>query len=267
VRAMLQLWLTGALRRPRVILWAQSDRAISVASTVAGLLSWRIGLISDAAANTFKPTSQRFYRRRFRAMPPGRDFSLFPVSIAPSADELRIVTVCSLTPRKGIHRMFRAIHAIDRPNIRVTVVGGTVGPKSEKYASELREQAATLELEVDFVGWQDDVVPYLRNADVFVLASSNEGLPGALLEAMGCGVPCIATRAGDSGTLIEAADAGITVAIGDRRALTEALRHLADDPHLRREAGHRGSAYVRKHYSLGSMYNGFIAITDEARPR
>jgi Glycosyltransferase len=67
------------------------------------------------------------------------------------------------------------------------------------------QQAHSLGLDrsVIFTGSTTDTAPYLRAADAFVLPSRTEGMPVALLEAMACGLPCIATRVGGSAELID----------------------------------------------------------------
>ena len=84
---------------------------------------------------------------------------------------------------------------------------------------------------VVFTGATHRVQDYLRAADVFVLPSKREGLPVALLEAMACGLPSVASRLpGSTDTIITDEENGLLVPPGDAAALAEALALVLRDP-------------------------------------
>lgn len=269
VRPTLMLSLTGLRRRPRLILWAQNSIPMGILATAAGMLSWRIALISPFSRTTFTKRTQRMLQRKFRPMASGRDFSPFTVDDSRPVEHTptNIVTISSVTRRKGIDRLIDAIADTDLTDVKLTVVGGTTGPKSVDYKNELLDQAGQSGVSAEFVGWQDDVAPFLADADLFVLASEDEGLPGVLLEAMASGTACITTRAGGSGELIERCDAGIAVDVGDRVALSKAISELAHNADLRDRYARSGYDKVRLHYSLEASYQAFEAILAEADSR
>jgi glycosyltransferase involved in cell wall biosynthesis len=72
-----------------------------------------------------------------------------------------------------------------------------VGDGPEKHRIEARCHAEGLHAYVRFVGQQEEVRPYLRAMDVFLLTSLREQMPLTVLEAMGVGMPVIATRVGE----------------------------------------------------------------------
>ena len=73
-------------------------------------------------------------------------------------------------------------------------------------------------------------IDYLRAADVFVLPSRREGLPVALLEAMACGLPCIASRLrGSTDAIITEGENGFLVPVGDVEAVAAALIDVFSD--------------------------------------
>jgi glycosyltransferase involved in cell wall biosynthesis len=101
------------------------------------------------------------------------------------------VTAGRLVPQKDYPTMFRAL-AIHRQhsNSRLIVLG--VGPLAE----QMKQIVADLGLEhaVDFMGFRSNVLPYIRQADAFLLSSRCEGFGNVVVEALGCGTPVIATN-------------------------------------------------------------------------
>ncbi len=88
-----------------------------------------------------------------------------------------------------------------------------------------------------FRGLSANVADVLRASDAFFLSSHGEGMSNALLEAMACGLPCLASRSvGGAGELL-GDGRGLLLADGDAAAWTAAIRRLIDEPSLRAETG------------------------------
>ncbi|MGZ4713574.1 MAG: glycosyltransferase, partial [Acidimicrobiia bacterium] len=109
--------------------------------------------------------------------------------------------------------------------------------------AEIRAEHARLGLDgvVDLLGERTDAVRVMSACDAFVLASSNEGLPVAIMEALALGLPVVAT---DVGGLREAVDArdGILVPARDPEALADAIAALRADPARRAELAEGAAA-------------------------
>ena len=144
-------------------------------------------------------------------------------------DDARVlVSVGALVERKGFHRVIECLPELLKaePNLHYLIVGG-VNPEGD-MAAALRAQvaAAGLEQRVHFLGAlpPDELKWPLSAADVFVLATSNEGWANVFLEAMACGLPVVATDVGGNREVVCRPELGTIVPFGDRAALTDALR-------------------------------------------
>lgn len=138
-----------------------------------------------------------------------------------------LITVGALVERKGFHRVIDCLPVlVDRhPQLHYLIVGGA-SPEGN-IEPELRAQIARLGLQ-DRVRFLGPLPPQelkwpLSAADVFVLASSNEGWANVILEAMACGLPVVATDVGGNREVIAHDGLGRIVPFGDAEALTRAL--------------------------------------------
>jgi glycosyltransferase involved in cell wall biosynthesis len=119
-----------------------------------------------------------------------------------------------------------------------------------------------------FLHDQEIVRRYLSAADVYVFPSRYEGLPVALLEAMACGLPVVATEFEGVAEIVDGTEAsgGILVPQGDSGALAVAIVRLLRDPDLRLELGNRARRTAVERFSLkptGERLRAFL----QAGPR
>jgi glycosyltransferase involved in cell wall biosynthesis len=112
-----------------------------------------------------------------------------------------------------------------QPRPRLMIVGQ--GP----LEAELKSQAASLGVQVEFTGQREDVPELLASAAVFVLPSRWEGQPLILQEALRAGAPIVATRTGGSPALT-GEDAALLVPPGDAAQLAGAVRAVLTDAEL-----------------------------------
>jgi glycosyltransferase involved in cell wall biosynthesis len=103
---------------------------------------------------------------------------------------------------------------------------------------------------VEFLGLHRDVIPLLQKAWGFILPSRWEGMPNALLEAMSCGIPSIATRVSGSEDIIKDGINGLLVEPEQPEQIAQALRRLIEDPELAQRLAEAGRATVLSEYQL-----------------
>lgn len=138
-----------------------------------------------------------------------------------------LISVGALVERKGFHRVIACLPALmrDIPDLHYLIVGGA-NPEGD-MATQLRAQvtAAGLTARVHFLGAlpPEELKWPLSAADIFVLATRNEGWANVFLEAMACGLPVIATDVGGNREVVCRPELGTIVPFGDQEGLTEAL--------------------------------------------
>jgi glycosyltransferase involved in cell wall biosynthesis len=138
-----------------------------------------------------------------------------------------VVTVGGLVERKGFHRVIEQLPALQArlPGLRYLIVGGP-SPEGD-FSSRLREQVAELGLgdSVRFLGAMApaELPAPLSAADVFVLATRNEGWANVLLEAMACGLPVVTTDVGGNAEVVSSDTLGTLVPFGNGDALRAAI--------------------------------------------
>lgn len=143
-----------------------------------------------------------------------------------------LVSVGGLVERKGFHRVIELLPALRRrhPGLVYLVVGGP-SPEGDLGAA-LRQQADELGMPgaVRFLGplSPERLREPLSAADVFVLATRNEGWANVFLEAMACGLPVVTTNVGGNAEVVCEPALGIIVPFGDPvRLLAAILQALA----------------------------------------
>ena len=130
--------------------------------------------------------------------------------------------------KKGFDLLLRSLSRLAEYDIRLHLAGDGI------ERQRLMELATALNIDkkVHFAGWQDDIRSFLLQGDLFVLPSRYEPFGIAVLEAMACGLPIVATKCHGPVEILDAGSAWLCDA--DEDSLTGALRTAIDDPDGRR---------------------------------
>jgi L-malate glycosyltransferase len=164
---------------------------------------------------------------------------------------LVIGAVGRLEEQKGHVHLLAALPEVRReiPELLVLLVG------EGRLQEDLRRQVQALGLQdtVRFLGTRRDLPEIYRALDLFVQASLWEGLPLALLKAMGAGLPVVATRVSGSMEAVLDGVNGRLVAAGNSQALAQAILELARHPLERQRLGEAARQTVKDRYSLEAM--------------
>lgn len=152
--------------------------------------------------------------------------------------KVKLLFIGRLIPRKGFQRVVEALPKV-RERTKVPFEVEVVGTGAAREAlDEVAEKLGVSEL-ISYVG----TVPYdqleksYQYADVFVLTSLSEGMPSVILEAMGCGLPIVASDVGGNNELVEEGVNGYLIDGDDIDGLADKLAGLINDASLRARMG------------------------------
>jgi len=112
---------------------------------------------------------------------------------------------------------------------------------------------------VPFVDDPETVAAYYRAADIYVHPARAENFPLAVLEAMSCGVPVVASDAGGIPEMVADGETGLLFRAGDSEHLARQLTVLLEDPGLRARFSEAGAARARAEFTLELQVDRYLA--------
>jgi len=186
----------------------------------------------------------------------GIDLEMFRPSPREDREPLKILSVGSLTAKKGHEYLVRACQQLKASGIdfRCAIIGG--GPDEQDLKRLIR--ACDLEDLVELRGprKQPDVLSAYQDADLFVLgcvvlsSGGRDGIPVVLMEALAMQLPVVSTPVSGIPELVRHGETGWLVPERDATALAEAVTHLAADRSLRHRLGRNGRILVEKEFDI-----------------
>ncbi len=215
--------------------------------------------IDDELADVNMPSSRRVF------IPNGVDAHRFQPTISAEKKALRqqlnlpqgplVIFTGRLAPEKRIDDVISIWPAVRQAHPDATLV--IVGSGDE--ATRLQSMAGN---GVMFMGRIEDVAPYLRCADIFILPSETEGLSNALLEAMACGLAAVVTTVGGATDLITHQQSGWLIPAHAPDAIQAALTTLLNDQQLRQTLGQHAREKIMTEYTLSKTADRLRQLYD-----
>ena len=166
---------------------------------------------------------------------------------------LAICIIGRLDPIKDHLTLFKGFAALRNqiPEVQLFVIGD--GPERQRL-----EQAAGEG--IVFLGNRRDVPELLRQMDLFVLTSINEGISNTILEAMASGLPVVATRVGGNPELVQDGVNGRLFEVGDWRQLAEILHAYCSSREKREVHGREARKIVKERSSIDRMVGAYLTV-------
>jgi glycosyltransferase involved in cell wall biosynthesis len=152
-------------------------------------------------------------------------------------------------------------------DITFVALGGETTSPGYRTFLERRATELGIREHVHFLGWREDVADVLRASDIMVLPSLAEGLPMAILEAMACARPVVATPVGGVPEAVVDGQTGLLVPSEDAPALAQAVLRLLRDPALARRMGDAGRRRAESLFSLDRVVSCVESLYEEITAR
>lgn len=227
-----------------------TDRMTAVAAPAADLMAALTGIgrerihVIDNGIDTevFRPLASQDEKKRRR--------------VALGLPESGLLLGCvaalrSVKNHRGLINAFAQAFASSDSEVRLVLVGD--GALEEELRQLCRDLGEDLAERVLFLGRRADVAQLLPAFDAFVLNSDTEGLSYAVLEAMACGLPIVATAVGANPHLVESGVQGYLVPSGDEDALATCFSGMPKDNAFLQDLGMNARHKVEEEFSLQQM--------------
>lgn len=249
----------GRLGSALVVLF---ERLLAPLARLQIALSWR-GVEEHLGRGVGRPGDFRVIRSGvdllpFRAAARRRDTSR--ARLGYRRDDLVVGSLGRLEAIKGAEDLLRGflLAAAKRSRLRLRISGD--GPLRDRLAGLTR--AAGMQDRVAIGGTWESPETVLPALDLFVLASRNEGMGRALVEAMACGLPVVACAVGGVPEVLEEGGSGLLIPPADPEAVALAIGRLADDPALAADLGRRARSRAAA-FGAGRMTHALLRLYRE----
>ena len=226
---------------PRLLTRIVADSAFTTTVCEANLEHLR-GFLGEAA------------QPRLRKLFNGIDLEHFRPGAAPREEDL-VLAVGRLVEKKGLDLLVDAMVQVRaaRPGARCVIVGQ--GDAREALEAQIRERGAGGFVRLEGALHQGEVLALMQRATVFALPcrvgddGNRDALPTVLLEALGCGLPCVSTPVTGIPEILDQGRVGRLVPEEDHAALAAALLDLLGSAEERERLSSAGRAHALAHFN------------------
>lgn len=171
-------------------------------------------------------------------------------------DDLVIGYAANFVNGKGHIQLVNAFQKIaaELPHARLFLPGRGMLPNVQEAAQNLPEGKLV------FAGWRDDISACLNAMDLFVQPSLSEAFSQVLVEAMGVGLPVIATRVGGADEVIVNGENGVLIASNDPDAIYRGALRMYNDAAKRDAIARNGMLSVRERFTVPMMIDRLMDL-------
>ncbi|MFB5283675.1 glycosyltransferase [Peribacillus sp. Hz7] len=238
--------------RNNPFLYPESKKMRFVGKMVA-LLSTGIFLQTEEQAEFFP----EFARKKMIVVPNPVSNVLIECNYQKRESIAEIATFGRLSAQKNQSLLIKAFAMVYKTNKSIKL--SLYGSGEEKNTLKVLVKELGIEDAVTFKGRVSNVADALMSTDLFVLSSNYEGMPNALMEAMGVGLPCISTDCPTGPKdLIQNQKNGILVKSNDVSELVSAIHYCVENPLFCQEAGSAAKQKVKEEFQVDIVIEKFI---------
>jgi L-malate glycosyltransferase len=198
----------------------------------------------------------------FSAVPNGVE--VYERKIKTNSDVIHLVTVGALIEGKRQDLAIKACkELIDRGySVHLHIVGEKPHWHSQQYKNDLLHivKENNFQSHITFHGWVENPHAILAKSDIFLLPSDTEGLPLSIIEAMGVGLPSIATNVGGIPELIVNEETGLLIAKDSLEDLVASIVRLVENQELREQMGKAARSLYETTYTKKAFLEGVAGV-------
>ncbi|PVY70821.1 glycosyltransferase involved in cell wall biosynthesis [Tamilnaduibacter salinus] len=251
--------LPAALARRIALIWhVKNLRRGGWSDFLCFLFARRVLAIAPQSLDVKSQRLVNWFRDKSYVQPIGTRLDEFSDINADTADSygaggsLRILAVMFVGEAKGTDTLIEALEWLDQHHVSVDVrIVGATAPGCERLAADLRARSDQLErVQVEWLGWRDDIRSMLEWTQVVVNPTRRDGVPRSIIEAMAAARPVIGSRIGGVPEAIVDGETGYLIEAGDAIGLAKKISKLADDAPTRQRFGQAARARALERYDI-----------------
>ncbi|UCG11816.1 MAG: glycosyltransferase family 4 protein [Deltaproteobacteria bacterium] len=161
-------------------------------------------------------------------------------------DEVLLVTVGRLVPRKGIDQLISMMESFKGQRVHLLVIGA--GPEENSLRQEALKRQ--LDSQVHFMGYVEENEKFriLKMSDLYVSTSQHEGFGLVFLEGMACGLPVVCYDHGGHTDFLRDQETGYIVRLNDLELFKARCQLLIENSDLRKAIGEKNKRHVEEFY-------------------
>lgn len=164
---------------------------------------------------------------------------------------------------KGINELVSAFARLQQEftNCHLCLVGdfeAELDPVTPETAEHIHKHPA-----IKFMGWQEDIRPFLAAADAFVFPSYREGFPNVILQAGAMRLPCIVTNINGCNEIIENGKNGIIIPPHDSEYLYRTMREFVSSPRLVKQLASAARPRIVQRYDRRTLWEALRNVYQE----
>jgi len=196
-----------------------------------------------------------------------RDFITEPFVMAEKTS-ICVSYLGNLYPQKGVFEAIKAFAgaSIHFPNLEFRIAGQW-DRKDESYQQDINDYIKNKNLadRVKFLGpiFGMDKIQFLKDTDIFMFPSWNEGMPTVIIEAMAASCPIIATDTGAVPDMVFDGRNGFVLKVKDIKGLTEKLIYLLENPHIIEKMAKQSRTIFEEQFTSKKVFEDFWAVIEK----
>ena len=179
---------------------------------------------------------------------------------------INIISVGRLVLQKDYNTALKAIVTLKKRlksdyKINYKIVGN--GPEKGNIMAAIEKHG--LGNEVELITEPPNMYGLLETSDIYLCTSIFEGISNAIMEAMNCALPIVATNAGDNSRLVLNGDNGFITTPWDYEKIADHLFNLIESPALREEMGLKSYNHLVDNFSFKAFQKKYLAIIENIK--